>query len=245
MNLKNISNFISRKLILPKKGFKRLQRPTKSFIEGLESKPWWNGDEFLFTEKLEQNYEVIKQEYLHLVKSSLLNLHPQSSGNPRGVHALTSGNWNYFELWSAGYLNEQNALETPKTVELISTIPEFTTCCLGNVYFSVLPPGTIIKPHCGPHNARIRFHLGLQTPPGVWIRVGNEKREWKEGKCLIFDDSWEHEVQNNSDSFRAVLILDAWHPDLTREQRDKLLASRKTQEEIAFRRGFNRTVNKS
>ena len=32
-------------------------------------------------------------------------------------------------------------------------------------------------------------------PPDVRIRVGNEVHEWVAGKCLIFDDSFEHEVR--------------------------------------------------
>jgi aspartyl/asparaginyl beta-hydroxylase (cupin superfamily) len=38
---------------------------------------------------------------------------------------------------------------------------------------------------------------------------------WQEGKCLVFDDSFEHEVWNKSDSERVVLLIQFWHPDLT------------------------------
>jgi aspartate beta-hydroxylase len=38
---------------------------------------------------------------------------------------------------------------------------------------------------------------------------------WKEGKVTVIDDSWEHEVWNNSSSARAVLIVDVWHPLLS------------------------------
>jgi aspartate beta-hydroxylase len=41
----------------------------------------------------------------------------------------------------------------------------------------------------------LRCHLGLVVPPGVRIRVGDEVREWTAGECLIFDDSFEHEVR--------------------------------------------------
>ena len=39
-------------------------------------------------------------------------------------------------------------------------------------------------------------------------------REWKQGECLIFDDSFEHEVWHDGDSDRVVLICDLWHPEL-------------------------------
>jgi hypothetical protein len=31
----------------------------------------------------------------------------------------------------------------------------------------------------------------------------------------VFEDSFEHEVWNRSDSRRIILIADLWHPDLT------------------------------
>lgn len=47
-------------------------------------------------------------------------------------------------------------------------------------------------------------------------------REWKEGKVLMFDDSFEHEVWHEGDSLRLVLIVDFWHPDLSASQKASL-----------------------
>ena len=46
------------------------------------------------------------------------------------------------------------------------------------------------------------------------IRVGDEIREWRAGECLIFDDSFEHEVWHDGEGDRIVLICDMWHPEL-------------------------------
>jgi len=57
----------------------------------------------------------------------------------------------------------------------------------------------------------LRYHLGLKVPGpegSCRIRVGNDIGYWKEGKSLIFDDSNEHEVWNDSDSDRVVLFVD-------------------------------------
>lgn len=35
------------------------------------------------------------------------------------------------------------------------------------------------------------------------------------GRCLVFDDAFEHEVWNPSGETRAVLVFDFWHPDLS------------------------------
>ena len=84
----------------------------------------------------------------------------------------------------------------------------------GSHFFSRLAPGTHLSAHCGPSNFRLRCHLGLVVPPGVRIRVADETREWREGECLIFDDSYEHEVWHDGGADRVVLICDLWHPDV-------------------------------
>lgn len=47
-------------------------------------------------------------------------------------------------------------------------------------------------------------------------------RTWEDGKILIFDDSYEHEVWHNGTSVRVVFIVDVWHPDLSEEERSQL-----------------------
>lgn len=47
-------------------------------------------------------------------------------------------------------------------------------------------------------------------------------RTWEEGKAIIIDDSFDHEVWHNGSSFRLILIVDFWHPDLTARQRASL-----------------------
>jgi aspartate beta-hydroxylase len=86
---------------------------------------------------------------------------------------------------------------------------------MGSVKFSVAAPRTHIEPHCAPNNLRIRCHLGMIVPEGCEIRVRDQTRSWEEGKCLILDDSFDHEVWNRSDRTRVILLVDFWHQDLT------------------------------
>jgi aspartyl/asparaginyl beta-hydroxylase (cupin superfamily) len=60
----------------------------------------------------------------------------------------------------------------------------------------------------------------------VQIRVGNSRSQWVEGKALIFDESFEHEVWNNATTPRLVLIIDVWQPALEMDARRKLLELR-------------------
>ena len=97
-------------------------------------------------------------------------------------------------------------------------------CRRGQVKFSIMHPGTHVWPHTGPTNCRLRAHLGLVVPEGAFLRVANETRTWSQGQFIIFDDSFEHEVWHNGSSYRLVLIVDVWHPELTREERRTLSA---------------------
>jgi aspartyl/asparaginyl beta-hydroxylase (cupin superfamily) len=74
------------------------------------------------------------------------------------------------------------------------------------------------------YNCRLICHLPLIVPPDCRFRVGNEVREWEEGKLLIFDDTIEHEAWNESDEDRIVLIFDIWRPELTEQERFELTA---------------------
>jgi aspartate beta-hydroxylase len=49
--------------------------------------------------------------------------------------------------------------------------------------------------------------------------VGGEVHAWIEGRTVVFDDTYEHEAWNRSDSTRVVLIFDLWNPYLTEIER--------------------------
>uniref|UniRef100_A0A3Q2CVD3 Un-named hu7910 n=1 Tax=Cyprinodon variegatus TaxID=28743 RepID=A0A3Q2CVD3_CYPVA len=89
--------------------------------------------------------------------------------------------------------------------------------------FSVMQPGTHVWPHTGPTNCRLRMHLGLVIPTPGEAPIGRPLTfTWEEGKVLIFDDSFEHEVWQEADSYRLIFIVDVWHPELTQYQRQTL-----------------------
>ena len=49
------------------------------------------------------------------------------------------------------------------------------------------------------------------------MEVGGTELNWAEGEVLIFDDSFEHSVWNDSEEERMIFILDVPHLDLTEE----------------------------
>jgi aspartate beta-hydroxylase len=83
----------------------------------------------------------------------------------------------------------------------------------------VLRPGSHILPHRGVTNTRLVTHLPLIVPADCALRVGGEVHAWQEGRCVTFDDTFEHEAWNRSGDTRVVLILDSWNPDLDEAER--------------------------
>ena len=55
----------------------------------------------------------------------------------------------------------------PETTKILQTFCGDATglafCGGGDVIFSVLTPGTKLRPHCGPSNARLTCHLGIRV----------------------------------------------------------------------------------
>jgi beta-hydroxylase len=81
--------------------------------------------------------------------------------------------------------------------------------------FSILAAGKHIPPHRGPYKGVLRYHLGLIVPQpaeACRIRVGDEVRHWTEGGSLVFDDTYDHEVWNDTGGQRVVLFVDVVRP---------------------------------
>lgn len=186
------------------------------FVAGLRSQPWWDPADFPLVQALEAAAGDIRTELEDYVLAGTLRRHPQSHGGPRAP--LTAGNWNIVELCSGGRRHAGNAIHAPVTMGILMAEPAVVTNRAGLAYFSVLDSHAHVDAHCGPTNARLRIHLGLHVPPDSRIRVGHAARHWQSGRCLVFDDSWEHEVWNDSPIPRSVLIVDIVHPDLRPEQ---------------------------
>jgi hypothetical protein len=82
---------------------------------------------------------------------------------------------------------------------------------LGRVMINKIAPGGVIFPHSDtPEHANYysRFHIVLQSQPGVVFRAGNEKVYMGTGEVWWFNNKEEHEVINNSADDRIHMIID-------------------------------------
>lgn len=186
-----------------------LQRPVSRYVKGLTSKPWYDTSDYPFIALLEAGYKDIKAELQHNLK-----VHPEIF-TEEGENLHVGGDWTELRLKSSGYGFTKYTKHFEKTMSHIRGCgQEFTS-----IKFSAIQPGTHIRTHTGPSNERLRLHLTLMHSGGARIRVGKDWHTWKEGKVIMFDDSWEHEVIHSGTKLRAVLIMDIWHPELPPEKR--------------------------
>ncbi|HEY5723355.1 MAG TPA: aspartyl/asparaginyl beta-hydroxylase domain-containing protein [Allosphingosinicella sp.] len=137
-----------------------------------------------------------------------------------------SSDWTAIHLVRNGVRVEANARHCPTVMDLLGGLDQPEVAGRSpNAMFSLLAPGAHIPPHNGVANSRLVCHLPLIVPPGCWFRVGAERRDWRVGQAWIFDDTIEHEAMNTSDALRVILIVDTWHPDLSRAERLAVAAS--------------------
>lgn len=200
-------------------------------------------------ERLEASYEDIRAEYMDAIMGSGISTDPDADafrrplepdydvsirGGEHAADALHTGTWDWHSHVLSGQRKEAFAERCPKTAAAVDGLGDdlldgpFSFC-----FFSTLQGKSRIKPHNGPMNLRLRIHLPLIVPDethtdgyhgglSCGIRVGSQIRRWEEGRALVLDDSYEHEVWNDTDSVRVLLLVDVWHPDVTLEEKERI-----------------------
>lgn len=202
------------------------QRPKFLYFPGIPSQPYYPTSRFPWQADLEAATDVIREELLAVLAENqplLPFLGDQSAEDLKG-HLRSSGQqpaaWDAYFFYRHGERFDEHCARCPRTSALLDTIPLVRIRDHApETLFSVLSPGAHILPHRGVTNTRLVTHLPLIVPKDCAINVGGEIHEWQEGRCVTFDDTFEHEAWNRSDSTRVVMILDSWNPDLTEAER--------------------------
>lgn len=203
-----------------------LAQCSRLLVPRLPAIPFFERSHFPWAEALESKTGEITAELTSLLASQEADFHPYvayDAGTPVGQwkHLNHSRRWSSFFLWRDGAPVRDAQSRCPATTEALREVhmADLAGLC-PNAMFSALAPRTHIPPHHGETNARLVVHLPLIVPEGCTYRVGFERRQWKVGEILAFDDSIEHEARNDSDELRVVLIFDVWNPLLSKEERE-------------------------
>jgi beta-hydroxylase len=192
-------------------GGRVLRRLDRCFLEHSEvgQDAFFDPHRFPWVRALEAHWADIRRELdAVLDRHDELPAFQEISSHQR---ILTSDDgWKTFFFWGYGRRFGRNLERCPETARLLAQIPGMTTAM-----FSILAPGKHIPAHEGPYRGVLRYHLGVLVPvprERCAIRVGGELRHWCEGKSLVFDDVFEHEVWNDTEGTRVVLFVDFKRP---------------------------------
>jgi aspartyl/asparaginyl beta-hydroxylase (cupin superfamily) len=111
--------------------------------------------------------------------------------------------WTWYGLFGPGQDFAAHRARCPATTRACENVPG-----LRNAGFSRFLPGTRLYPHCGEMSGVLRCHLGLEVPVGdAALRFADGTCRWQRGRCLVFDDTFEHEAWNLTTAPRTVLLI--------------------------------------
>jgi ornithine lipid ester-linked acyl 2-hydroxylase len=122
--------------------------------------------------------------------------------------------WKSLFLKGYGYRMEANCARAPVTARLIEQVPGLVTAS-----FSVMEAGGHIPRHWGMTKGMLTYHLALKVPRDrEKCRIHIEGADglhviaWEEGQSFVFDDMCNHEVWNETDEDRYLLLIQVKRP---------------------------------
>ena len=163
-----------------------------------------------------ENWRAIRAECLELMRD--LGAVPQFHELMAEQQALSvHGNrfWRLFVLRAYGVDETRNQARLPFTTSLFKDRHE-----IKSVAVSFLEGHKHIPAHRGPFRGVMRYHLGLVIPSKAdgsssnRMRIDGVMHELNEGADLLWDDTYMHEVWNDSESVRAALLIDVMRPQM-------------------------------
>ena len=164
---------------------------------------------FPWTSYLAQNWSVIRNEAKGLLHdpSAIRSVRELSSDHKK---IAVDDKWRSFFFLGYGLRAERNCARCPETARTLEKIPG-----LLSALYSVTLAGAHIPRHTGPTKAILTVHMGLIVPRNredCRMQVGDHRIVWHEGRVVIFDDMYPHEVWNDTNEDRVILMLHLKRP---------------------------------
>jgi beta-hydroxylase len=156
---------------------------------------------------LKENWEMIRDEGLKLFDEGYIRA--AAKYNDVGFNSFFRTGWKRFYLkWYDDFLPSARAL-CPRTTALLAGIPSVNAAM-----FTLLPPGSRLVTHRDPFAGSLRYHLGLKTPNSDQCRivVDGIPYAWNDGEDVVFDETYIHYAENQTDQQRLILLCDVERP---------------------------------
>lgn len=124
--------------------------------------------------------------------------------------------WRMFILRAYGLDISENMRRCPTLARLVRDNDTIKSASV-----SFLAPGKKVPTHTGPFRGITRFYMGLQVPlddngePGVTLTIDEQDYKLGNGEALLWDDTYPHSVENNTDEWRVALLLDVYRANMS------------------------------
>lgn len=171
------------------------------------NRPYLDLAAFPELELLRGNWQAIRDEARALYAAG----HIRASDGHDDVYgnSLFKKGWKRFYLkWYGDPLASARRL-CPTTVAMLDQLPTVHAAM-----FSLVGPHSRLGKHRDPLGASLRYHLGLVTPnsDACRILVDGQPYGWRDGEGVLFDETYLHWVENDTDQTRIVLFCDVERP---------------------------------
>lgn len=173
----------------------------------LPAKPYLPVAGFPELQLLADHWQDIRAEAFKLAEAGEIKKSDQY--NDAGFNSFFKTGWTRFHLKWYGDAHPSARQLCPVTTELLQRIPSVKAAM-----FAALPPGGRLVTHRDPFAGSVRYHLGLVTPNDdrCYISVDGERYSWRDGQGVIFDETYLHYAENQSDQMRIILFCDVERP---------------------------------
>jgi len=160
---------------------------------------------------IEERWSDIRDEAVRIRAAEIPSLGDISFDHGR---IAADRRWRAFFLKGYGYQIDSNVRRAPVTAALLEKVPGLVTA-----NFSVLEAGGHIPRHWGMTKGMLTYHLALKVPSDrnacrMAIEEGKDVHvmHWEEGKSFVFDDMFNHEVWNETEEDRYLLLIQIKRP---------------------------------
>lgn len=129
---------------------------------------------------------------------------------PGHERIVSEDDWRSFFFWGYGYPVPENLVRCPRTAQAVSKVPG-----LVSAIYSVVAPGAHIGRHRGVSKAIMTAHIGLRVPKEAEkcrMDVDGHEVVWRVGEAAVLDDTYPHEVWNETDETRVLLLIQFQRP---------------------------------
>jgi hypothetical protein len=150
------------------------QRPTTLLRTHLTAKPWW---------KLPDIEAALVARAAALREELRLVLTADDQAPAADAISVASGRWSQHYLLEEGKWDASLLARLPVTRELLESLP-ICESSVGYCYYSTLDSGTVIQPHHGPTNVKLRcqFPLLLEDGCAASLCVNGEAQPYEEAR---------------------------------------------------------------